>query len=991
MPCQYPRGSEWRVWDLHIHSPSSIVQCYGGDQPKVWEQFLSALESLPNDVKVIGINDYYFIDGYERVMYEKLHNGRLNNISKVFPIIEFRIDTFGAASASSLSKINLHILFDLDEGCLPSEIKKVKEEFIGQIKVSKQFATTPLSKNNLIAKSPEGNLKSGFSELIPSTEEVYKLIESDTWKNKIVLFLGYSEWHTLDKGKQLKLVKEDLYNRAHFFFTASVADCTSKKEEVLSAYGTRKLIHSLDIHNFDNFINYKCLTWIKADPTFDGLRHVFVESASRLFIGEKPPKKVSIEKDRYLFIDALNITSNSDDMEWFDRTGKVLFNAGLNVIIGNKGTGKSALADMIGLTGNCHTGNYSFLTPSKFLALKAHKKYSAEITFRDNYTNTRIFHDAMPDLQKESKVVFLSQSFVNELCESEEGIEALQAEIDRVIFSHIPKEYTLAQSDLRELISVRAKRHNDLHAEYCKKIEEINSKIVQLEDMLTDTYRATIKNRLDERMRQLSEIISNEKPLEITAPEDTASARVIFLSTKYSAILQQLKAKLDSVQTDLNAKEISVQKINEILSDLELLISSSTRISEKIAKESSLSDIDTKSIFHLQINKEPLLIAVDKLQKSNDNLRVYKLRCNKLIDNIVIFLTKQAESLSEKQKNYKEYLEAKEKWLEKQRLLQGGVDTPDTIIYLKEHIRQIDTVYRDQLKEMNIIRDEIAENIIENINKREQGLADIYSFVQAEADKLARGYEIPRNEFVVFDISTSLCPSFADDFLAYINQNRTGTFYRVDEGRIVLNKLLQTVLSARPNQLNLVPGVLLPALKHNLAADPEIKDNKYETEIENQISSKKTKLQLYNYLYTFDYLQSRFMLTYDSKPLHLLSPGEKGILLLIFFLLVDKSRVPIVIDQPEENLDNETVYRRLVSIIKNCKEHRQLIIVTHNPNLAVVCDAEQVICCTMDKVNGNQINYTTGSLENQAQKDAILRVLEGTRPAFDNRQCKYDI
>ena len=73
-------------------------------------------------------------------------------------------------------------------------------------------------------------------------------------------------------------------------------------------------------------------------------------------------------------------------------------------------------------------------------------------------------------------------------------------------------------------------------------------------------------------------------------------------------------------------------------------------------------------------------------------------------------------------------------------------------------------------------------------------------------------------------------------------------------------------------------------------------------------------------------------------------------MLLIFYLLVDNDDIPLIIDQPEENLDNQTVYKLLVPSIKEAKNRRQIIIVTHNPNLAVVCDAEQIIHASIDKV-----------------------------------------
>ncbi len=129
------RGSEWRIWDLHIHTPESICQGYKNTSEN-WEKFISCLENLPEEVNVIGITDYYFIDGYEKVMDLKA-KGRLTNIDKVFPILEFRIDTFGSGNENNLQKINLHILFDIDETKLASEIKKIKEEFINNIKISK--------------------------------------------------------------------------------------------------------------------------------------------------------------------------------------------------------------------------------------------------------------------------------------------------------------------------------------------------------------------------------------------------------------------------------------------------------------------------------------------------------------------------------------------------------------------------------------------------------------------------------------------------------------------------------------------------------------------------------------------------------------------------------------------------------------------------------------------------------------------------------------
>lgn len=100
------RGSEWKKWDLHIHTPSSLCSDYGGGTDEVWSKFLSELENLPQEIKVIGINDYLFLDGYKKVLeYKK--EGRLQNIELILPVIEVRIKEF--VGNDKLNRINYHL------------------------------------------------------------------------------------------------------------------------------------------------------------------------------------------------------------------------------------------------------------------------------------------------------------------------------------------------------------------------------------------------------------------------------------------------------------------------------------------------------------------------------------------------------------------------------------------------------------------------------------------------------------------------------------------------------------------------------------------------------------------------------------------------------------------------------------------------------------------------------------------------------------------
>ena len=89
-------------WDLHVHTPDSIVNLYGGTA--AWNKFVDPLEALPPEFKVLGINDYIFLDGYKRLVTEK-SKGRLKNIDLLLPVIELRLDKFGGTQGE-LRRVN---------------------------------------------------------------------------------------------------------------------------------------------------------------------------------------------------------------------------------------------------------------------------------------------------------------------------------------------------------------------------------------------------------------------------------------------------------------------------------------------------------------------------------------------------------------------------------------------------------------------------------------------------------------------------------------------------------------------------------------------------------------------------------------------------------------------------------------------------------------------------------------------------------------------
>ena len=105
---------------------------------------------------------------------------------------------------------------------------------------------------------------------------------------------------------------------------------------------------------------------------------------------------------------------------------------------------------------------------------------------------------------------------------------------------------------------------------------------------------------------------------------------------------------------------------------------------------------------------------------------------------------------------------------------------------------------------------------------------------------------------------------------------------------------------------------------------------------------------------------------------------------------------PLIVDQPYENLDNESIYELLTGYFKTAKRRRQIILITHNPNLVVNADSEQVVVATAKRHQNGlpHITYQSGALENNTPEDRgirqqVCRILEGGSDAFRKRERRY--
>ena len=152
-----------------------------------------------------------------------------------------------------------------------------------------------------------------------------------------------------------------------------------------------------------------------------------------------------------------------------------------------------------------------------------------------------------------------------------------------------------------------------------------------------------------------------------------------------------------------------------------------------------------------------------------------------------------------------------------------------------------------------------------------------------------------------------------------------------------------------------------------------------------------------------------YSVDYEGDKLSDMSPGKRSFVVLKLLLDFSDKKCPILIDQPEDNLDNRAIYNELVKYVREKKKERQIILVTHNPNIVVGADSEEVIVANQNGKNapndkGIKFQYVYGSLEHSMHRNSdeslpilyrcgirehVCDILEGGENAFRDRENKY--
>jgi len=364
------KGSEWRKWDLHVHTPDSLINGYTGED--VWEEYLKDLESLPPEFKVLGINDYIFIDGYRRLREEK-KKGRLKNIDLLLPVIELRIDKFGG-SKSHFSRVNYHVIFsdEIDPDIIQAQFlnalptKYILSPEYEHFRTGGKWNALATKKsledlgNLIIGSVPAEKRKDfgspiveGFNNLCFKLDDIREVLESHYFQEKTMTAVGKTEWADIKWNDNTIADKKTIINGANWVFIsgANVGVCQKAKNSLTESQVNDRLLDCSDAHVFQAKTENKdrlgkCFTWIKGDPTFEGLRQAFFEFDGRVHIGDNAPLDPPLTIKSVTITFPANAKIGNDDF-CFRGTHTVNLSPNLTCIIGGRGTGKSMLLNLI--------------------------------------------------------------------------------------------------------------------------------------------------------------------------------------------------------------------------------------------------------------------------------------------------------------------------------------------------------------------------------------------------------------------------------------------------------------------------------------------------------------------------------------------------------------------------------------------------------------------------------------------------------------------
>lgn len=1019
------RGAIWRQWDLHIHTPASFHwhgQRFDGDPSSAYnknlvDEMIEAMNAA--EPAVFAIMDYWTFDGWLALRRRLKDDGAPVLRKLVLPGIELRL------AAPMKGRLNAHVLFsnEVEDQVLLDFKSALLVELVGR----------PLSDSALreVARTVgEDKLKHhGFKKAEVDTSDdkallagaVIAEVNADSYREAIrkvprehaIGFMPFNtndglaevEWkehyayvmnlfqtspifETRDVDLHGAFSGEQTEGNAKYFknFQASLKNLPRLAVSGSDAHCFIAPSESNDKRGYGDFPSGK-KTWIKADPTFRGLKQAILEPAKRSYIGDKPPKVLEVESNKTYYIDSIEITKTGEKAgvgRWLHGCD-IPLNPDLVAIIGNKGSGKSALADVIAMLGNSkQSEHFSFLKRDRFWGKTGEpaRHFTGTLTWRDESTEARAL-DVRPSEEKAELVRYIPQGYFEELCNEHVSgkSDAFENELRSVIFSHASEDMRLGALDFDQLTEQQEQSLRNRLGEYRKELASTNASIVRIEEQLQPIELQKLTDLLLLKRKQIDEH-EKLKPEEVAAPTEVLDPEQKKAAEDLAAIVRKIEAskkRTQDIATEATLVAKRLKAIANVREQLRMLQRTFDQAQNAVSDDLELLGFVWSDLATIEIKASPLDERSNELISKQGEL---KAESERLAADVTTYTETQqgfTSKLNAPQQQFESYQRRLAEWNKRRDELIGSPTEPESKIGLETRIEQIKAL-PDQLKEFESRRLQLSSEVFDTLNSQRTARAELFKPVQ---DLIQNNGLIREDYRLQFQATLAAsADSIADQLFSLIKQT-WGEFRGQDEALSTIRKLFDT------HDLNTRDGALafIRALQEKILEAARASGS--PAGIFNLVKKGQSSAAVYDLIFGLNFLEPRYSLLFQDTQIEQLSPGQRGALLLIFYLLVDDGKMPIILDQPEENLDNETVFRLLVPVLSEAKRKRQIIMVTHNPNLAVVCDAEQIIHAKFDRASDSTIHYESGAIETAGLNDAVVTVLEGTKPAFANRSGKY--
>jgi predicted nuclease with TOPRIM domain len=950
-PCEdrFVRGSEWRKWDLHTHTPASILNNkfpHLPDGTPDWERYVTALEAT--DIAVLGVTDYFTIDGYKKLREFK-SNGRLANIACLLPNIEFRLDkTISSRHDREPRRLNFHVIFsdelapetieehflhDLDfdyEGNpqSPSGTRKLKISNI------KDLGERLARENKAFAG--DDPLQLGASKIVVSTDRIRKALGDDRFKGRYLIVLSEELSSLIDWDGQDHLVRKLLLQCSDMVFSSNPKNrewCLGREPyleggaKFIEEFKSLKpCIHGSDAHELSaidrpcakRFGAHNCATnsnecdmrylWVKADPTFEGLKQLVCEPDDRVRIQAENPAPM---RGGYT-IDSFSIghTRVSDELTVL-RDERAL-NAGLVAVCGGRGAGKTAYVDLLA---NCFVDRAMSGDPNSFVQRVKDPGMSiaTEIGFRNGESFKKDSSDGR--FFENSDVVYIAQGQLERYIG--EG-SSLEKYVNDLVFASPPIHNSVLEYDFDRL-QVSISESESALISSCNSIGVLENATAQprREELRVSLNRAKAEAEdLHQQAATLEKRIGIEK-VQLAETQQKAIAELSAKRAKYEELQKLLVDARTYVKGELPRANDLIRRANALI------------------REVGLGD----DICEISFSEE------GSLKKHID-----------AIGPMIVGVVRELAQAQAKLEGYATDVKEHAKLLERGRAADESVKTLET----KTAAMSASIV---KLKEERARRTEEFKSLIEGVMKQRDKYSEIIAaFAYQRAEILADLDFIPE---VAFDAS-----GLVSRLGEVIDNRKAKIGIGEDDSAIVeLLKCYRMTVGGDSGAIeDLVSEVdkQADALGQQLRASYVVDHSAF-----------------YRILYQ-NYLRVVPVVKYKGVGLNKLSLGQKATVLMKIYLA--EGTKPIIIDSHDDHLDNQYIMDELIRAIREAKKIRQVMLVSNNANVVINSDAEQIIVAQHE---GGEITYTSGSIENESIREMALSVLEGGPDAFQKRQKKY--